>query len=80
MHANPRNLNASTMAAILNADSALTDHANNHLGINIKGFEAGSKVSLLTSCQNVTSWLKERSVLMNDDPFYHWLYQPCIGI
>merc|ERR1719341_1590785 len=43
VHANPRNLNASTMAAILNADSALTDHANNHLGINIKGFEAGSK-------------------------------------
>merc|ERR1719305_478630 len=40
VHANPRNLNASTMAAILNADSALTDHANNHLGINIKGFEA----------------------------------------
>ena len=47
MHANPRNLNASTMAAILNADSALTDHANNHLGINIKGFEAGSKVGEL---------------------------------
>ena len=46
VHANPRNLNASTMAAILNNDSALTDHANNHLGINIKGFEAGSKVRI----------------------------------
>merc|ERR1711936_272425 len=48
VHANPRNLNASTMAAILNADSALTDHANNHLGINIKGFEAGSKEEVVT--------------------------------
>merc|ERR1712088_376835 len=48
VHANPRNLNASTMAAILNADSALTDHANNHLGINIKGFEAGSKEEAVT--------------------------------
>ena len=46
VHANPRNLNASAMAAILNNDSALTDHANNHLGINIKGFEAGSKVRI----------------------------------
>jgi len=48
VHANPRNLNASTMAAILNNDSALTDHANNHLGINIKGFEAGSKEDAVT--------------------------------
>merc|ERR1712088_1172116 len=48
VHANPRSLNASTMAAILNADSALTDHANNHLGINIKGFEAGSKEEVVT--------------------------------
>merc|ERR1712130_971096 len=48
VHANPRNLNASTMAGILNADSALTDHANNHLGINIKGFEAGSKEEAVT--------------------------------
>ena len=46
VHANPRNLNASAMAAILNNDSALTDHANNHLGINIKGFEAGGKVRI----------------------------------
>ena len=44
VHANPRNLNATTMADLLNADVALADHANNHLGINIKGFEAGSKV------------------------------------
>jgi len=49
VHANPRNLNASTMAGILNADSALTDHANNHLGINIKSFEAGSKEDPVTS-------------------------------
>merc|ERR1712037_116293 len=48
VHANPRNLNASTMAAILNADSALTDHANSHLGINIKGFEAGSREEVVT--------------------------------
>jgi len=48
VHANPRNLNASAMAAILNNDSALTDHANNHLGINIKGFEAGSKEEAVT--------------------------------
>jgi len=48
VHANPRNLNASAMAAILNADSALTDHANNNLGINIKGFEAGSKEEAVT--------------------------------
>merc|ERR1719356_1539825 len=48
VHANPRNLNASAMAAILNADSALTDHANNNLGINIKGFEAGSKEEVVT--------------------------------
>merc|ERR1719193_2897162 len=48
VHANPRNLNASAMAAILNNDSALTDHANNHLGINIKGFEAGSKDEAVT--------------------------------
>ena len=40
------------MAAILNADSALTDHANNNLGINIKGFEAGSKVRVeVEQCQ-----------------------------
>merc|ERR1711974_219342 len=48
VHANPRNPNASAMAAILNADSALTDHANNNLGINIKGFEAGSKEEAVT--------------------------------
>merc|ERR1719193_1640355 len=48
VHANPRNLNASAMAAILNNDSALTDHANNPLGINIKGFEAGSKEEAVT--------------------------------
>merc|ERR1712032_371616 len=34
--------------AILNNDSALTDHANNHLGINIKGFEAGGKEEAVT--------------------------------
>ena len=44
VHANPKNLNASAMAAILNADSTLADHADNTLGISINGFEAGSKV------------------------------------
>ena len=36
------------MAAILNADSALTDHANSHLGINIKDFAAGSREEVVT--------------------------------
>merc|ERR1719264_854331 len=48
VHANPRNLNASTMAAILNADSTLADHADNTLGISINGFEAGSKEDIVT--------------------------------
>lgn len=52
VHANPRNLNASAMAGILNADTTLAEHANRDLGINIKSFEAGNKdevISIATS-------------------------------
>jgi len=43
VHANPRNLNASSMASLLNKDTGLTEHASRDLGINIHGFEAGSQ-------------------------------------
>jgi len=62
VHANPRNLNATTMADLLNADVALADHANNHLGINIKGFEAGSKGDIVTRVS--TGGLTDRTKLL----------------
>jgi len=48
VHANPRGLNASTMADILNTDSNLADHANRDLGIDISSFEAGNKDDVLS--------------------------------
>merc|ERR1712180_317427 len=48
VHANPKNLNATTMAALLNADSTLTEHARRELGITIKSFEAGNQDSVFS--------------------------------
>jgi len=48
VHANPKNLNASTMAAMLNADTTLAEHAQRDLGINIKSFEAGQQDEVLS--------------------------------
>jgi hypothetical protein len=45
VHANPKNLDASNMAELLNADPKLAEHAARDLNINIESFEAGNKVS-----------------------------------
>lgn len=48
VHANPKNLNATTMAALLNADTTLAEHARRELGIDIKSFQAGSQDSVFS--------------------------------
>jgi len=48
VHANPKNLNATTMANLLNADSTLAEHARRELGITIKSFEAGNQDSVFS--------------------------------
>ena len=47
VNSNPRQLNATDMAKILDADTTLKEHARNDLGLELKSFEAGdANVSL----------------------------------
>ena len=48
VNSNPRQLNATAMAKILDADAALKEHAKNDLALEIKSFEVGdANVSLV---------------------------------
>ena len=47
VNSNPKQLNATTMAKILENDAALKEHAKEDLGIEIDSFEAGDKVRLV---------------------------------
>ena len=44
VNSNPRQLNASSMAKILEKDNSLKEHAREDLGIEIESFDAGDKV------------------------------------
>ena len=61
VNSNPRQLNATTMAKLLEADTTLREHANNDLGVEIASFEVGDanvSVSTVATClvfSNMTS-------------------------
>ena len=44
VNSNPKQLNATTMAKILDADTSLKDHAKEELGVDISSFDAEEKV------------------------------------
>ena len=44
VNSNPKQLNATTMAKILDADASLKEHAKEELGIDISSFDAEEKV------------------------------------
>ena len=44
VNSNPKQLNATTMAKILDADASLKEHAKDELGIDIASFDAEEKV------------------------------------
>ena len=44
VNSNPKQLNATTMAKILDADASLKEHAKEDLGIDISSFDAEEKV------------------------------------
>jgi len=48
VNSNPKQLNATTMAKILENDAALKEHAKEDLGIEIDSFEAGDKFSVVS--------------------------------
>ena len=53
VNSNPRQLNATTMAKLLEADTTLREHANNDLGVEIASFEVGDanvSVSTVATC------------------------------
>ena len=51
VNSNPRQLNATTMAKLLEADTTLREHANNDLGVEIASFEVGdANVSTVAAC------------------------------
>ena len=51
VNSNPRQLNATTMAKLLEADTTLREHANNDLGVEIASFEVGdANVSTVATC------------------------------
>ena len=43
VNSNPKQLNATSMAKILEADTALKEHTKNDLGIEIESFEVGDE-------------------------------------
>ena len=43
VNSNPRQLNATSMAKLLEADTKLREHAKNDLGVEIKSFEVGDE-------------------------------------
>lgn len=61
VHANPKNLNATTMAHMLNSDTTLAEHAQRDLGININSFEAGTMDDVLSV---PTATTKSSSILL----------------
>jgi len=48
VNSNPRQLNASSMAKILEKDNSLKEHAREDLGIEIESFDAGDKVKVVS--------------------------------
>ena len=44
VNSNPKQLNATTMAKILDADASLKEHAKDELGVDISSFDAEEKV------------------------------------
>jgi len=48
VNSNPKQLNATTMAKILDADASLKEHAKEELGIDISSFDAEEKVTVVS--------------------------------